>query len=183
MNKLVIDSDAVMKHEQRGKTNHFYVWLTWQFDGAIILDAGTRTAASARDFSYNPKNLVLTYDIIDEGYLQGRIQFFDLTNVLFKQLDVNLIEPTWLSKVDVILLDISHNGDDERRFLKRIEPHFKGILVMDDINDPDSFPELYEFYNSLDREKHLLTLPVGASRGTGVVPYGDWTIEVKELKK
>lgn len=178
MKKLIIDSDAIMKYEQRGKTNHFYVWLTWQFNGAIFLDAGTRTAASARDFSYNPKNLVLTYDVTDEGYLQGRVQFFDLTNVIFKQLDVNLIEPTWLSKVDVILLDISHNGDDEQLFLDRIEPHFKGILVMDDINCTERYPELFDVFNSLDREKHLLTFPIGASRGTGIVPYGDWTVEV-----
>ena len=50
---------------------------------------------------------------------------------------------------------------------------------MDDINDPLSFPRLYDVFNSLDREKHLLTEPLGATRGTGVIPYGDWTVEVK----
>ena len=90
------------------------------------------------------------------------------------------IDPTWLSKVDVIFLDISHNGDDERLFLERIEPYFKGILIMDDVNCTERYPKLYEFFNSLDREKHLLVAPVGGARGTGVVPYGDWTVEVKE---
>ena len=184
MKTLTIDCDAVMKYMERGKTNPFYVWLTHQFNGAIFLDAGTRAGCSAKDFSYNPTNLVLTYDnrpVIDakahrQPGLMNRVEVLD--NVLFKQLDVNTIEPTWFSKVDVILLDISHNGDDERQFLERIEPHFKGILVMDDINCTVRYPELYKFFNSLDREKHLLVGPVGATRGTGVVPYGDWTVEV-----
>ena len=178
MKTLIIDRDEILKkkYDQRGKTRCLRVWLTWQFNGAIFLDAGTRAGCSAKDFSYNPKNLVLTYDINNEGFREGRLD--EIPNVLFKQIDVNLIEPTWLSKVDVIFLDISHNGDDERQFLKRIESHFKGILVMDDVNCTDRYPKLYELFNSLDREKHLLVDPVGDTRGTGVVPYGDWTVEV-----
>lgn len=180
---LTIDCDAVRTYEKRGKTHAFRVWLTWQFNGALFLDAGTRGGCSAKDFSYNPKNLVLTYDI---GWKAPGVwspttplRIKGIPNVMFKLLDVNLIEPTWFSKVDVIFLDISHNGYDERLFLDRIEPHFKGILVMDDINCAERYPDLYEFFNSLDREKHLLVPPIGASRGTGVVPYGDWTVEVK----
>ncbi len=176
MKKLVIDYKEVLKHRADGKTNPFYVWLTWQFNGAIFLDLGTRSGCSAKDFSYNSDNLVLTYDIHRDGYEQGRLK--PLYNVLFKQLDVNLIEPTWLSKVDVILLDISHNGNDERKFLSTIEPYFKGILLMDDINDPVGFPKLYDVWTSLNREKYLLKKPIGACRGTGLVPYGDWIIEV-----
>ncbi|MBW2647920.1 MAG: hypothetical protein JRE23_17455 [Deltaproteobacteria bacterium] len=175
---LTIDSSEILKNELTPKTDPFRVWLTWQFNGAIFLDAGTRAGCSAKDFSYNPKNLVLTYDCRSLEGEKHRIA--DLPNVLDKTLDVNDIDPTWLSKVDVIFLDISHNGDDERLFLERIEPHFKGILVMDDVNCTERYPKLYELFNSLDREKHLLVPPIGASRGTGVVPYGDWTIEIKE---
>lgn len=178
MQTLTIDYDEVMKYQQhwRGKMDRFRVWLTWQFNGAIFLDAGTRAGCSAKDFSYNPKNLVLTYDLKAKGYNEGRLD--GIPNVLFKELDVNLLEPTWLSKVDVLFLDISHNGEDERRFLDLIDPHFKGILVMDDVNCTERYPELYEVFNSLDREKHLLVPPIGATRGTGVVPYGDWTVEI-----
>ena len=187
MNKLIIDYDAVLKYRQRGKTSPFRVWLTWQFNGAIFLDGGTRAGNSARDFAFNPKNLVLTYDNESEvedikRYTHSRTsRTGHLPNVIYKKLDVNLIEPTWLFKVDVIFLDISHNGDDERLFLERIEPHFKGILVMDDVNCIEKYPKLYELFNSLDREKCLLTDPVGSTTGTGVVPYGDWTVEVKRL--
>ena len=178
MSKLVLDYAEITsrKYSYLGKSNHFYVWLSWQFDGAIFLDAGTRDGSSAKALARNPKNLVLTYDVKKKRI--GRID--SLTNAIFKELDVNLIEPTWLSKVDIILLDISHNGDDEQQFLDRIEPYFKGILVMDDIDYPKLFPKLYEYYNSLDREKHTLKPPVGCGTGTGVIPYGDWTIEVKE---
>jgi len=178
MKKLTIDCNEVLgrKYNQRGKTHCLRVWLTWQFNGAIFLDAGTRVGHSAKDFSYNPKNLVVTCDINPKGYEEGRLK--DLPNVLFKKIDVNLIDPAWLSKVDVIFLDISHNGDDEREFLERIEPHFKGILVMDDVNDAKRFPNLYRVFNDLDRDKYLLVYPVGSTTGTGIVPYGDWTIEI-----
>ncbi len=176
MKTLTIDCNAVLKYRERGKTDCFRVWLTWQFNGAIFLDAGTRAGCSAKDFSFNPKNLILTYDNRDIKDEQGRLDL--LPNVLTKVLDVNSIDPTWFSKVDVIYLDISHNGNDERQFLENIEPYFKGILVMDDVDCTKKFPGLYNFFNSLDREKHLLVDPVGATRGTGVVPYGDWTVEV-----
>lgn len=178
MKKLVIDYEEIEKYRADGKTTSLYVWLTWQFNGAIFLDAGTRAGSSAKDFSYNPDNFVLTFDVDRIGYDEGRL--LPLYNVMFKQLDVNLLEPTWMSKVDVILMDISHNGNDERKFLKTIEDYFKGILIMDDINDPERFPKLHDVWNSIDREKYLLLPPVGACKGTGIIPYGDWTIEVRE---
>jgi hypothetical protein len=125
--------------------------------------------------------MVLTFDISPDT-IHSRLT--PLPNVLYKTIDCNLLDPAFLSKVDVIFLDISHNGADERLFLDRIEPHFKGILVMDDIDGPDAFPELTDFFNDLKREKHTLNnkgpYKIGAAYGTGVIPYGDWTVEIKE---
>ena len=82
--------------------------------------------------------------------------------------------------MDIIYLDVSHNGDDEALFLERIAPHFKGILVMDDIDSKKYYRKLYHVFNGLEREHHLLPKSIGERYGTGVVPYGDWTIEIKE---
>ena len=156
----------------------FYEWLSSQFEGSIIVDAGTLKGRSARSFSRGgPSNLVITYDIIDRPWARKNLIF---DNTITKILDINKVDPTWFSKVDIIYLDISHNGTDEKLFLERIEPHFKGILIMDDINDRKRWSKLYDLFHGLDREHHMLPDLIAASRGTGVVPYGDWTIEINE---
>jgi hypothetical protein len=124
--------------------------------------------------------LLITYDIIglDERDAEGRVGNYD--NIVFKKLDINEVNPAWFSKVDVLFLDISHNGEDEEIFLRRIEPHFNGILVMDDVNDKRRWGRLYQAFRNIEREHHLLPKEIGCTRGTGVVCYGDWTVEIKE---
>ena len=160
----------------------FYEWISSQFEGSIIVEAGTLKGRSARSFSRGgPSNLIISYDIVYRPHLDGnlgKIVLYD--NIITKVLDINNVDPTWFSKVDIIYLDISHNGTDEAKFLERIEPHFKGILVMDDINDKDQYPGLYDMFQNVTREKHILPSLIGAQRGTGVIPYGDWTVVVEE---
>jgi hypothetical protein len=180
MKVLTIDVAEVLK-EPGGGGYKFYSWLSKQFNGSIIVEAGTCRGKSAKCFSSNPSNLVITYDILKGSRSKGRLD--PISNVVVKQLDANKIDPQWFSKVDVLFVDISHNGDDEALFLDRIEPYFKGILVMDDVNHPH-FTKLSDLFNSITREKHLLKGDepgkIGMTRGTGVVCYGDWTIEIKE---
>ena len=152
----------------------FYEWLSSQFEGSIIVEAGTLKGRSARSFCRGgPSNLIISYELIHRPYLDKMLVY---DNMITKILDINKVSPQWFSKVDIIYLDISHNGIDEAEFLERIEPHFKGILVMDDINDRNKYPELFDMFHALDREKHVLPASIGATRGTGVVPYGDWTV-------
>lgn len=172
MPSFVIDVKEVKEITKR---HPFYVWMTQQFDGAIILDLGTSKGRSALCFAQNPKNLVITYDVFQRaGHHLDRYH-----NIIYKIFDVIKLNPSWFSKVDIICLDISHNGEDEARFLELIEPHFKGILIMDDVEDSQTWPELAALFNNLKREHHLLPASIKASRGTGVVPYGDWTIVIK----
>ena len=50
---------------------------------------------------------------------------------------------------------------------------------MDDVDCRKRWCELYDLFNGLEREHHLLPSSIGTPWGTGVVPYGDWTVIVK----
>lgn len=176
MKTLTIDIAEVKTIPYR---HRFYRWLSLQFNGSIIVEMGTFQGNSTRSWAHNKTNLVLTYDIIDRS-ASTKHWFSRVHNILSAVEDCNDVGPEWFSKVDIIYLDVSHNGDDEALFLKRIDPYFKGILVMDDINTEKHYGKLYDFFNGLEREHHLLPNSIGAYYGTGVVPYGDWTVEIKE---
>ena len=155
----------------------FYEWIASKFNGGIIVEAGTLKGRSARSFSRGaPSSLIISYDKHYRPWI--KIELFD--NIITKICDINTVDPTWFSKVDIIYLDINHHGPEEEMFLERIEPHFKGILIMDDINDPDAYPGLYKMFQAVTREKHMLPNTICAVRGTGVIPYGDWTVKIDE---
>jgi hypothetical protein len=182
MKTLTIPVNEILKSCDTGTLDphgyKFYEWLSSQFEGSIIVEAGTLKGRSARSFSRgSPSNLVISYDITDRPWMKNILTY---DNIITKILDINKVDPTWFSKVDIIYLDISHNGTDEEMFLERIEPHFKGILIMDDINDKDVYPGLYNMFEAVTKEKHILPDSIGAVRGTGVIPYGDWTVEIND---
>ncbi len=162
---------------------HFSRWFSQQFEGAIFVEAGTCEGRSAKRWAFNPTNLVITYDLYThtvEGNHRSKGRLDLLDNVIYKELDVVEMAPNWFSKVDMIYVDISHDGEDEARFLELIEPYFKGILIMDDINNSTMCPELYTLFNTLEREHHLLPKRISSHHGTGIVPYGDWTVVVED---
>ena len=179
MKTLTIPVDKIFESCNKDRKDamgfKFYEWISSQFEGSIIVEAGTLKGRSARSFSRGgPSNLIISYDIVHRPWADDNLTY---DNIITRILDINKVDPTWFSKVDIIYLDISHNGVDEKVFLDRIEPHFKGILLMDDINDRHRWCKLYDLFHGLDREHHVLPDLIAASRGTGIVPYGDWTIE------
>ena len=170
--ELIVNICEVYSRQFRyEKLNPFLVWLSYRFNNTIFVDVGTAGGLSAKALAQNQSNLVLTYDIHDKrSDFEKRIS--DFSNILFKTLGANDISPEWFSKVDFIYLDISpHDGIQEREFMDRIKPWFKGILVLDDVNNSIKFPGLYRFFEELDREKHKFS-------DFGIVPYGDWTITI-----
>lgn len=174
---LTIDTQAILNTQPEFKGQYrFYAWLSQQISGSLIVDVGTARGLSAKAFATNPTNLVITYDTqsIEERGALARLASLD--NVVWKQLGCNNVDPQWFSHVDIICLDIDpHDGIQEEEFLKRIEPHFKGLLVMDDINKPERWGKLYELFNGM--EHWLLPNEIGAETGTGLITYGDWTVE------
>jgi predicted O-methyltransferase YrrM len=181
MRKLIIDVDKVLKEHRsrpeypRNNNGHaFYSWLAYQFNGGLIIEAGTATGCSARSFARNPSVEVISYDIIQHP---SAVRIGVPGNVELRVQDINEVDPEFLATADVLYLDISHNGHDEKKFLERIEPHFKGILVMDDIKHQKRWNRLWELFRGIEREHHYLPKEIAACRGTGVVCYGDWTVE------
>lgn len=171
--KLTINVQDVLKTEG---SHRFYRWLSNQFNGSIIFEAGTAKGASARAWASNPSNLVVTYDIAE----RSRYRCDPVPNLLHKVWDVNNMDLQWVKQADIIYLDISHNGHDEEKFLTHIDPYFNGILVMDDVDCKKRWDYLYYLFRNIEREHYLLPKSISAPRGTGVVAYGDWTIEIKE---
>ena len=57
-----------------------YAWLSTQFNNTTILDVGTRTGGSALALSYNEKNNVISYDLVEQGASSG----ISKSNVEFK---------------------------------------------------------------------------------------------------
>ncbi len=173
MKTLTININDVLNYSGRSR---FYSWISYQFDGVLIFEAGTGLGNGARFLASNPTNLVVTYDtqnIVETHHIDK------IFNVLYKQFDVTQLNPMWLSKVAIVHIDIAHTGVDEETFLKSIDPYFKGILIMDDINDPHRWPKLHKLFNDIEREHHLLPSSIGRRRGTGVIPYGDWTVVIE----
>lgn len=177
MPTLIIPVKTIAAIPKTSQIPHpFYGWLTQQFNRCVIIECGTARGGSAKSWGSNPTNIVLTFDIRIKP--SGRID--SRPNVFYKILDCNDLNPELVSQASIIYLDISHNGDDEERFMKLIASYFKGILVMDDIDCHSRWAKLYDLFNGLEREHHLLPKSIGTGRGTGVVPYGDWTVEIKE---
>lgn len=147
-------------------------WFSWHFNGAIFLDAGTLKSNSARILGVNPTNLVLTYDIASDRIPGITDKIKRHPNILFKHSDVNALDPGIFKKIDLVYLDISHNGEDEKEFLKKLDVCFTGILIMDDIDHP-RYPELKKVFEGISKPKFTLDDDLRAFRGTGIVPYGE----------
>ena len=92
-------------------------------------------------------------------------------------MDINNENEDVIKSAKIILLDIAHDGWQERKFtdmLKRID--YKGILICDDIHCP-FYPQMEPWWNSLDGEKYDIT-DIGHMWGTGLINYGSEKIEI-----
>ena len=155
-------------------------WLSTQFNGSIILEVGTLSGRGANALSYNPRNLVITLDCDTPEDIGKKQELVTLASNVVRMIgNVHEIDLTWLSKVDLIYLDIQHKAEELDRFLKNIEPYFKGILIVDATNS-NKFSDHRYYFNALSREKQQLPTVVAGCRGTGVIPYGDWIITLLE---
>lgn len=181
MRTFTIDEAAILAKAQPGHNEYDLLrWVSHQFDGSIFFDTGTAYGKSARALCDNPTNLVLTYDTKPPRNY-GKHKGADvsvLPNMLPKIGDCKTINIEWISKVDIIYLDICHTDGSHDTFVERIEPYFKGILIMDAVGDVSRYQRLHTFWNEWDKETHTLPRSIAGPRGTGVVPYGDWTVEV-----
>jgi hypothetical protein len=178
--RLIVDRERVRVREKHEDQYRLLKFLGWQFQDEIIIDLGTRRGTSAVCLADNPKNAVYTFDIVAEskGFKHAEL-FVHCPNVLFNNMNIHDISDMLLLSSPLIYLDIDHSGDSEDRFFNHLkEIGYSGYVFCDDVNFPRKFPHLQKVF-----KKHNGTLlPRGISHdtGTGVLIYGDHTLNVDE---
>jgi hypothetical protein len=137
-------------------------YLSTKYQDADIIDIGTFTGISSVALSYNPKNRVHTFDIDRKLYLKTTP-----SNVLYYK--DNILNPKYESLIrysKLILIDISHNGEDEKEITDHIiKLGYKGYIIYDDIK---LNKEMISFFNSLNGKKTDIS-HLGHWSGTGIL--------------
>lgn len=137
-------------------------YLSTRYQDSDILDIGTFTGVSAVALSYNSRNRVHTFDI------NRRIDLATVPNNVLYYKD-NILKPKYESLIKyskLIMIDISHNGEDEKVITDHIiSLGYKGYIVYDDIK---LNKEMMDFYNSLDGKKVDIS-HLGHWSGTGIL--------------
>lgn len=151
-----------------------YAWLSSQFDNTTILDVGTRTGGSALALSYNDKNQVISYDLVE----QGASSAIKKENITFKIQDFREDDTLDWDNVSIIMIDVDpHDGVQEVEMMEFLnEKGWKGIMLLDDIGP--GWPEVQDMWDAIEEPKIDVT-PVGHMSGTGLVNFGskhdiDW---------
>lgn len=170
--KIILSQKEMIALKPRKEPREYVIlrYLASHYNNTLIIDAGTRNGASALALSSNLTNTVHSYDIIAKWHTSELEQ---RSNVTFFTKDCNELDDEAFKGVSIIYLDISHNGTDEEKFLKKLDAHFKGILVMDDVSCPKRWPKLHKLWNDIARPKILVPERISANRGTGIIMYGD----------
>ena len=165
-------------YDSRSGVNEYrlYSYLTTFFNNATILDIGTFTGRSAIALSYNETNRVISYDIEDHIKTHGH-PIYTKSNVEFRIGDVlrDLTED-FIRTVKIVMIDIDHYGDNEKRILDRLKTlGFKGLILLDDITKhPDATINrcMNQFWDSIEDTCYDMT-DYGHCTGTGIVVIGN----------
>lgn len=142
-----------------------YAYIGTLFNGKTILDVGTQYGNSALAFSYNEKNKVVSYNIVDEG-----ASVIERENITWKVMDFRNDDTIDYDNVEVICIDVDpHDGGQEVEmidFLKKKK--WSGILLLDDIHKN---AEMDNFWNSINygEDSKFDVTHIGHSSGTGLI--------------
>ena len=143
-----------------------YAWLSKQFNNTTILDVGTRTGGSALALSYNEKNQVISYDLMEQGASQ-----IQKDNITWKIQDFRSDDTLDWKNISIIMIDVDpHDGVQEVEMMEFLnEVGWKGIMLLDDIGP--GWPEVQDMWDEIPEEKLDVT-EVGHMSGTGLVNFG-----------
>ena len=145
-----------------------YAWLSTQINNTTILDVGTRTGGSALALSYNEKNNVISYDLVEQGASSG----ISKSNVEFKIQDFREDDTLDYDNISIIMIDVDpHDGTAEEEMFEYLEDKgWKGLVLLDDIGP--QWPEIEDFWNRITFPKINVT-EVGHMSGTGLVNFDE----------
>ena len=129
---------------------------------------GTRTGGSALALSYNDKNKVISYDLVEQGASSG----ISKGNVTFKIQDFREDDTLDYDNISIIMIDVDpHDGTAEEEMFEFLEEKgWKGLVLLDDIGP--QWPEIEDFWNRITFPKINVT-EVGHMSGTGLVNFDE----------
>lgn len=150
------------------------------FYNEIIIDIGTFKGLSALALAYNKQNHVITVNKEKRSNFLGKaVEEFPIEPILHDILKIRENEylTNKIKESAFVLLDITHNGKDEKEFYNfLLEIDYKGILIADDIYLKRN-GDMEGFWNSIKEKKFDLT-EYGHWSGTGIVDFSK-ELEIK----
>jgi hypothetical protein len=154
-----------------------YSYLTTFFNEITILDIGTLTGRSAVALSHNENNRVISYNLVDNIQFPNH-PIYSKTNIEFRIKDVMedlTSEFIQSNNVQIIMIDIDHYGDAEKRMIERLRDiGYSGIIILDDTHHPDKEMKecMEKLWTELDSIENLVKYDFttyGHCSGTGVL--------------
>jgi hypothetical protein len=158
-----------------------------------IIDIGTLTGASAIALSANTDNTVYTFDLEKTTFCNWEDRsLIEVDNSEFRYAKNNrpnivqkignvLDYPSTLLDSELIMLDIDHSGEEEKKIINELYVNnWEGILIMDDTNDPVFESMFRTLLNYGIRIKDLSHVGAG-SRGTSALLFGS-KYDIIEIK-
>lgn len=144
-------------------------YLSFQFDNALLIDAGTLHGISALCLSQNPTNRVISYDI--EPYvIDSTVQYrpFKKKNIEFRHMSIEQEYKEVLLESSLIFMDTGHTGVEEKMVTDLLTKNkWDGYMVADDLL---RFPELAKWFAEVKAKKYDIT-PIGHASGTGLLDF------------
>lgn len=157
-----LEHDPTYYHLPAGREHYrLLMYISTLFNGEVLFDVGTNRCVSAIALSYNIKNSIKTFDVVQ---LLGQNPKINNVEYLIgdSMKDIDLL------KSPFIFLDVNHDGLYENQFYEfLVEREWKGILALDDIhlNTP-----MKSFWERIAERKFDIT-DKGHWSGTGLVIF------------
>lgn len=148
----------------------FYAYFSTLSNNSTILEVGTHQGGSATMMSHNKTNTIISYDIHNhllEPTSRKNIEFRIGNFMEDDNIDYN--------KIDLTIIDASHDGETEKKMFKFLENKWKGgLLYLDDIHC-NSDGNMISFWESIDTNRHdifdISDIAHGQTQGSGLVNF------------
>lgn len=150
----------------------FYAYYSTLVNNTTILEIGTCLGGSAIMMSHNPKNKIISYDVVDNFTalncppIEREIEF-RVGNFMEDDIDYD--------SIDLITIDAAHTGSLEVEMFEYLEKNWKGgLLFLDDIHN-NSDGNMQRFWDGIDGTRHekidISDIGHGLNLGSGLVNF------------
>ncbi|HSW76992.1 MAG TPA: WlaTC/HtrL family glycosyltransferase [Candidatus Saccharimonadales bacterium] len=174
-NDIITSDDYDTKKEffdDAGKEHYRLLsYLSTLVNHKTIIDIGTHRGSSALALSYNMKNTVISFDIVDNvtnQHIRNQKNIILLHENIFN--DLSLYQSLLLSS-PIILIDIDpHDGELEYKLVQFLHQHeYQGLIICDDIWHFEKMRN--HFWYLIDDQYKFDVTEFGHWSGTGFITF------------